>query len=216
MPFPDKYYRSSGYTVHGFSFKLKHAAPTISSILNPTRYLINAESGIVKIDNTLTDELFNQLKEKIDEYDAIPTKNFINESFFLYDKSNLIKRTFVTAINKQLSLFGSFSYFSWKTGIKKLKLLSTDNFLKFFTEKKSLRWNINLQLTQVNRSKIKTSDNKIHDFSITKLGKRKKRDMSKLIETLIIRAQQNFDIEDGINPIQIEIKDDRVTTILKK
>ena len=97
-----------------------------------------------------------------------------------------------------------------------MKLLSTDNFLKFITEKKSLRWNINLQLTQVNRSKIKTSDNKIHDFSITKLGKRKKRDMSKPIETLIIRAQQNFDIEDGINPIQIEIKDDRVTTILKK
>ena len=40
--------------------------------------------------------------------------------------------------------------------------------------------------------------------------------MSKPIETLIIRVQQNFDIEDGINPIQIEIKDDRVTTILKK
>ena len=89
-------------------------------------------------------------------------------------------------------------------------------FLKFFIEKKSLRSNINLQLTQVNGSKIKTSDNKIHDFSIAKLGKRKKRYISEPIETLIIRAQQNFDIEGGLNPIQIEKKDDRVTTILKK
>ena len=87
MPFPDKYYRSLGYTVHGFSFKLKYAPPTISSILNHPRHLIKAESGIQKIDNTLTDEFFNQLKEKIDEYDAIPTKNFINESFFYMIKA---------------------------------------------------------------------------------------------------------------------------------
>ena len=87
MLFPDKYYRSLGYTVHGLSFKLKYAPPTLTSILNPPRYLINAESGIEKIDNTLTDEFFNQLKEKIDKYNANPTKNFINESFFYIIKA---------------------------------------------------------------------------------------------------------------------------------
>ena len=40
--------------------------------------------------------------------------------------------------------------------------------------------------------------------------------MSEPIELLIIRAQQNFDIQGGLIPIQIEKKDDRVTTILKK
>ena len=40
--------------------------------------------------------------------------------------------------------------------------------------------------------------------------------MPEPIETLIIRAQQNFDVEGGLNPIQIKIKDDRVTNILKK
>ena len=40
--------------------------------------------------------------------------------------------------------------------------------------------------------------------------------MSEAIELLIIRAQQNFDIQGGLIPIQIEKKDDRVTTILKK
>ena len=40
--------------------------------------------------------------------------------------------------------------------------------------------------------------------------------MSEPIETIIIRAQQNFDIDGGLNPIQIEIKDDRITNLLKK
>ena len=40
--------------------------------------------------------------------------------------------------------------------------------------------------------------------------------MSEPIELLIIRVQQNFDTEGGLNPIQIEKKDDRITTILKK
>ena len=40
--------------------------------------------------------------------------------------------------------------------------------------------------------------------------------MSELIETVIIRAQQDFDDVKGLNPIQIEIKDDTVINILKK
>ena len=36
------------------------------------------------------------------------------------------------------------------------------------------------------------------------------------IETIIIRAQQDFDVAGGLNPIQIEIENDRVTNILKK
>ena len=40
--------------------------------------------------------------------------------------------------------------------------------------------------------------------------------MSELTETVIIRAQQNFDVVGGLNPIQIEIKDDTVINIFKK
>ena len=39
--------------------------------------------------------------------------------------------------------------------------------------------------------------------------------MSESIETIIIRAQQDFDVVGGLNPIQIEIKDDRITNLLK-
>ena len=68
----------------------------------------------------------------------------------------------------------------------------------------------------INGSDVKTADNKIHHFSITKLGKKSKRQMSEPIETIIIRAQQDFDVDGGLNPIQIEIKDDRITNLLKK
>ena len=113
-------------------------------------------------------------------------------------------------------MYGSFSYFSGKTSISNLKLLTWSNFLKFLIEKKSLKSNLRLQLAQIEGSEVKTSDNKIHHFSITKLGKRRKKGMSELIETIIIRAQQDFDVAGGLNPIQIEIKDDRVTNILNK
>ena len=148
-PFPDKFYVSIGYTVHGFSFTFQNAANNLSTILKPSNDLINVESGLEEVENTLIDELFytvKSIKEKIEEYNAIPIKYFINESYFLYNKSNLIKNTFITTINKQLSLYGSFSYFSGKTSILNLKLLSFDNFLKFLIEKNSLKSNLKLQL----------------------------------------------------------------------
>ena len=40
--------------------------------------------------------------------------------------------------------------------------------------------------------------------------------MSEPIESVIIRAQQNFDAAGGLNPIQIKIKGDTVINILKK
>ena len=40
--------------------------------------------------------------------------------------------------------------------------------------------------------------------------------MSEPIETIIIRAQQDFDVVGGLNPVQIEIKDDRIINMLKK
>ena len=85
-PFPDKFYSSIGFTVHGFSFTLKNAPNNLSTILNLSNDLINIESNLEEVENTLTDQLFypvkKDIKEKIEEYNAIPTKNFINESYF--------------------------------------------------------------------------------------------------------------------------------------
>ena len=83
-------------------------------------------------------------------------------------------------------------------------------------KKKTLKTDLTFQLKHIDGSEVKTSDKKVHHFSITKLGKRKKGIMSEPIESVIIRAQQNFDVVGGLNPIQIEIKDDTVINILKK
>ena len=40
--------------------------------------------------------------------------------------------------------------------------------------------------------------------------------MAEPIETIIIRAQQDFDVDGGLNPTQIEIKDNKITNLLKK
>ena len=39
--------------------------------------------------------------------------------------------------------------------------------------------------------------------------------MAEQIETVIVHAQQNFEIGGGLNPLQIETEDDRVLNILK-
>ena len=39
--------------------------------------------------------------------------------------------------------------------------------------------------------------------------------MSEPIETIIIRAQQDFGVVGGLNPVQIEIKDNRIINMLK-
>ena len=218
-PFPEKFYQSIGFTVHGFSFKFKNLPNSLSSILNPSDNLINIESNTEQAENILTEELFSKKKdieEKIVEYKGIPTTNFVNEGYFLYDKSNLIKKTFVTAINKQLSLHGSFSYFSGKTCAANLELVNATDSLKFLVEKKSLKDNLKLQIAHVNGSEVKTNDKKIHDFSMTKLGKRRKHMLPEPIQTVIIRAQQDFDVVGGLNPIQIQISDDTVLNLLKR
>lgn len=59
----------------------------ISDIINPKNNLINVENGPEKVPNGLNEEHFfpstKDIEDKIAEYNAIPTKYFINEKFFI-------------------------------------------------------------------------------------------------------------------------------------
>ena len=88
--------------------------------------------------------------------------------------------------------------------------------LKFFIERKLLKKDLKFQLAHISGKTPKVKDNKIHNFSITRLGKKRKLSMSQPIESVIIRAQQNFNVAGGLNPVQIEIEDDRIINIFKK
>ena len=97
-PFPDIWYQSIGFTVSGFTFELKNAPANIKNKLDLQGGLINVENNLENAENSITEGLFfpskKSIEKKIAEYNAIPTKNFINESYFLYDKSNLIKNIY--------------------------------------------------------------------------------------------------------------------------
>ena len=86
----------------------------------------------------------------------------------------------------------------------------------FLSKKNTLKKELKFQLTNISGKNPKTKDNKIYNSLITRLGEKRKINMSQPIETIVIRAQQNFEIAGGLNPIQIEIEDDRVINILKK
>ena len=112
----------------------------------------------------------------------------------------------MTAINKTLSIYGSFSYFSGKVAEKEIKVLDVSYILKFYIERRALKKGLKFQLAHINGDNPKIKDTKIHNFSVTRLGKKRKLSMSQPVETIIIRAQQNFDAVGSLNPVQIEIE----------
>ena len=59
-------------------------------------------------------------------------------------------------------------------------------------------------------------DKKNHDLLMTSLGRKRKLWMHEPIETVTICAQQNFEVAGGVNPVQIELEDDRLLNFLKK
>ena len=87
--------------------------------LEPTANLLNLEKPEYKDSHFLhKNDFYSHQKEitgLIAAYNKLPGKYFVNESHFLYDKSNLIKNTYITALNKTISIYGSFSYFKTKT-----------------------------------------------------------------------------------------------------
>ena len=200
--------------MRGFNFFYPNLSTSLKNFFQPSQNLLNIESGTEEASTVPTQYSFypvqQQIEEKIKEYNAVPSKNFINESYFLYDKSGLIKESYITAINKKVSLYGSTSYFDRKAENEILKIVSPENSLKFLVDKDTVRNNLSFQLASIRGAVQKT-----HDLSLTKLGRKRKLPMLEPIETLIIRTQQNFEVARGLNSVQIKIEDDRILNMLK-
>ena len=62
----------------------------------------------------------------------------------------------------------------------------------------------------------KTKDNKIHNFSITHPGRKRKLPLQEPIETIVVCQQQNFEIAGGLNSIKIELEDGIILNTLKR
>ena len=159
----------------------------------------------------------NLVKTVIENYIKKLTVSFVKESYFLYDKSNMVEQTFITEINKLISVYNSISYFGKKSANESVNRVSFNNPLTFSAVKDTIKNTLSFELTKIDATLPALTNKKIHGFSLTKIGiKRKSKIMNDPIETVIIRGQQKFDLYDVLNPIQIQINNGRILNTLKK
>ena len=135
------------------------------------------------------------------------------KAIFLYDKSVLIKKTHITALNKKISIYGSTIYF---TENEIFKIISPENIFKIFINRDTNKGSLSFQLTSISANLPTLKDRKIHNLSLKRIGRKRKLPMQEQIETIITRAKQNFEIAGGLNHIQIETQNDRTIDVFKK
>ena len=123
--FLDRYSKTLGLSVRGFSFTFPDLSDSLKTLFEPSQDLINNETGTEEISSISTqDSFFPQQKaveDAVNNLNDVSKKHFINESYFLYDKSDLIKETFITAIQKNLQFTAQLPTSAQKLKMKYLK-----------------------------------------------------------------------------------------------
>ena len=95
-------------------------------------------------------------------------------------------------------------------------MISPENCLEFSIEKDIIKNSVDFQLTSISGKLPKIRDKKIYNFSLTKTGSKRKKQIAEPIESVIIRGQQKFELDDILNSVEIEINNDRILNTLKK
>ena len=187
-----------GFSINGFNFVFS-GDEFLKKLITLPLGLIDKLGGTEKEIFAVPKEIFKLPREKsvktaLRNYWEKLTTNFVNESYLLYDKSELIKETYITELNIKILIYGSISYFNKKTEKKIFQIISPENCLKFTVGKHTVKNNLDFKLANISRKLPKRRVKKI--YNITQLCSRRKK--------------QIFEIE------IIEINDDRVLNIFKK
>ena len=95
-------------------------------------------------------------------------------------------------------------------------MVSPEELLKFYVDKDVTKNSLSFQLTSISGNIPVLKDKKTHNLSLTRIGEKRKRIMAEPVETIVIHAQQNFEVAGGLNPVHNEIDDNRVLKKLKK
>ena len=133
-------------------------------------------------------------------FDRTKRFNILQDPYFVYDRSSLVKPTFITEINKFLPIYFLISNLSEeKQG--KSKIISSVN-QKSFTMEKTV-------------GKIETMKKKVYNLQLTWIGTKRKREVE-VIEFISMHGQQGFEEEAEINPIELKIESDKIQDILEK
>ena len=117
--FSEKYSLKIGVSLKGFTFNITPKVnDDLRNFLEPSTGLINSECGQEEFSSVPTRGHFfsrkKGIEETIEKLNRTGTDFYINESYFLYNRSYFIKQTFITALNKTISIYDSISYFNKK------------------------------------------------------------------------------------------------------
>ena len=103
QPMPTTNVKSFGPTVSRFKFEFLNTSRRLEVALTLTTNLLALEKPEYKDSHFLDKNDFEshkkELTDLIEEYNKLPGK------YFVYDRSNLIKNTYITAINKYLYIW---------------------------------------------------------------------------------------------------------------
>ena len=154
-------------------------------------------------DSFLTNE---KVKIKKTYINAVEQINLFQKSYFIYDRSNFMERTFINEI-KFLPIYCSGNFYG-ETEKEKIDLITGKNAKSFFIEK-SVKKELNLKIVKVSEKKTETTDNKIPRIA------RKRKTKMNTTYFINIRGQQMF-LENSINLIEIKIENDTVKNMIEK
>ena len=103
-----------GVTVRGFTFSFSNLENLLRNLIEQSQGLIKKETGTEQTSSVLARVHFfpeqKAIEGGIKNSKNVPVVYYINESYFLYNKSELIKETFITVLNKKLLVYSSISY----------------------------------------------------------------------------------------------------------
>ena len=166
-----------------------------------------------KIYTNLENDLNYYKIENNDFSDLTKTVKPSQHAFFWYENQNIIKETFVSELQKKVSLIGGLWDYILPGSGGKTELVTARNKLKFNMKQNTTLSKLDFGISPVIASqqiKFKQKKNKNLLIISTPL-KTKKRKMKEVVETILIKALQNFDKYTVLNPLDIDIRSNYMT-----
>ena len=86
---------------------------------------------------------------------------------------------------------------------------------KFFIEKLTEKSELLVQIAKASEKNVETTDQKVHNFQLTRIRKKWKQKMT-TVDLISIRGQQNFEDEAKTNPKEIKLENDNIQNKFEK
>ena len=132
--------KRKGHFFNFLNFKIKDPTfpDAIRKIIEPDRAGMSTGEQKMDLKKKVSEVFFNQRKKwhKKDHFSIIDQLNLFQESYFLCNRSNVIKRTFINEIDKLLPIYWAESFLG-ETEKEKIDLITRKILRPLFIEKMS-------------------------------------------------------------------------------